>query len=202
MSEVERPGVLDEGWYLMSDLDVERELARWRSPDSELPPSNALPLGIRDALEYRNAGNRPDAQGRSLRLVLQVRDALDLVALERKRLVYEPDFHEAPRWRGPGSRPVNVVPLRGPGTAAAAAGPWWKQPEVAALEAEWQEHQTVAGVRVPEPFRSFVFKTVLSLQAAGKEVTATSIADSVERWVPASDAQRIRTALQDANEGP
>ncbi len=193
-----RGGSLEEGWYLMSDRDLEQELARWRSGGA-LPPSNAAPLGIEEALEYRNAGNLPDGKQRSLRLVLRVNDSSELFTLEEKRLMYEPDYQKAPSWRVDGSRPVNVVPLRGPNAGPAATGPWWERPELAALEAEWQQRGSIGGVRVPEGYRSFVFKTVLSLRAAGREVTATSIADSIQRWVPPEDALRIRTALEDAN---
>ncbi len=193
----DRPDPLDEGWYLMSDRDLELELARWRSGNA--PPSAAMPLGIEEALEYRNAGNVPDDKGRSLRLVLRVNDSSELLRLDAKRLMYEPDYHDAPAWRVDGSRPVNVVPLRGPDAGPPATGPWWERPELAALEAEWRQQGSVAGVRVPEGYRSFVFKTVLSLRAAGKEVTASSIADSVQRWLPPDDALRIRTALEEAN---
>jgi hypothetical protein len=183
----------------MSDADLERELSRWRSPGRGLEPSDALLLDIPGALAYRNAGNLPDARGRTLRLVLRVRDTSELAALESKRLVYEPDFHEEPQWRTTGSRPVNVVPLRDEEGPASEAGPWWEQPELAALETEWQQHGTVGGVRVPSDYRGFGFKTVVSLRTAGKDVTATSIADSVARWVSPDDALRIRAALATAN---
>ena len=53
----------------------------------------------------------PDEDGRSLRIVLHVRDALDVRRLSERRLAFEPDFHEAPTWRREGSKPINVVPL-------------------------------------------------------------------------------------------
>jgi hypothetical protein len=197
--EGKTPWELQEGWYLMSDADLELELARFRSGDRDLPPSNALPLGTQQALLYRNAGNRPDHRGRTLRLVLHVGDASELKSLERQRLLFEPDFHDAPNWRVAGSRLVNIVPLRRPPRAPRPAEPWWEQEEVAALEQEWQESGTVGGVRVPSEYRSFVFKTVLGLRLAGKEITASSIADSVQRWLPPEDALRIRVALEQAN---
>lgn len=191
--------MLEEGWYLMSDADLERELARVRSTGSDLPPSNALPLETEEALEYRNAGNLPDGKGRTLRLVLRIRDASELRTLEVKRLLYEPDFLEAPEWRISGSKAVNVVPLRRQGVGAPEGGAWWEQPEVAMLEDEWRRLGTVGGVQVPAAYRSFVFKTVLSLRAVGKAVTVSSIADSIQRWLPLEDALRIRTALEKAN---
>lgn len=197
--DVGRPVPLEEGWYLMSETDLERELIRRRSPDGQVPSSNALRLATEEALEYRNAGNLPDENERSLRLVLHMRDASELRSLERKRLLYEPDFHQAPEWRVAGSRAVTVVPLRVSDIGAAPAEGWWEQPEVAVLEDEWAQRGTIGGVRVPPDYRGFVFKTVLSLRAAGKDVTASSIADSVQRWLPPDDASRIRSALEDTN---
>ena len=183
----------------MSDADLEQELIRWRTSPRARPPSNAVRLETDEALAYRNAGNLPDDKGRTLRLVLVVEKTSELASLDDKRLMYEPDFHDAPKWRIAGARAVNVVPLRGTITESTAADAWWEEPELAALEEEWQQHGTVAGVAIPAGYRSCVYKTVLSLQAAGKEVTAASIADSIERWVAEQDALRIRAALEEAN---
>ena len=189
---------LEEGWYLMSDAELERELARWRSADAVASAgSGTLHLTVEEALAYRNAGNVPDDAGRSLRLVLHIREASDLASLDQKRLLYEPDFHDAPDWVRDGSRRVNVVPLRLGEVERPTPGAWWEEPELAPLEAEWRKHGTIAGIAVPAAYRSFVFKTVLSLRAAGRGVTADSVADSIQRWVSREDAARIRAALTD-----
>lgn len=180
----------------MSSADLERELKRWREPEAELEPSGAMPLTIEEALEYRNAGNLPDEQGRSLRLVLHVRDAAELSYLQQKRSRFEPDFHDAPDWRRDGSKPVNVVPLRAPEIATEEGSAWWEDPEIAALETKWIGTGTVEGMPVPAEFRSFVYKTVLSLRAAGRAVTADSVADSIARWLPRDQAEQIRSALK------
>lgn len=190
---------LREGWYLMSTSDLERELARFRASDAEVPASNAVPLSISDALAYRAAGNVPDELGRSLRLVLLVEDTEVLAALDDKRLRYEPDYHDAPTWRNKGSRPVNVVPLRSSGVTSATGEAWWEQPELAALEDEWAATGAVAGMKIPAELRGFVYKTVLALRRAGREVGVDAVADSIERWVPPSEADRIRGALHAAN---
>lgn len=193
---------LREGWYLMSPADLEAELLRWRVPSAEAPPSNASPLSVDDALAYRNAGNLPDELGRSLRLVLLLDDRSDLGSVAVRRLRYEPDYHEAPHWRRVGSKPVNVVPLTPPSQERSqhpSPRPWWEQPDVAALEEEWRSTGAVAGINVPAEHRGFVYKTVIALRAAGKEISPTTVADSVARWLPPDDARRLRDALLDAN---
>ena len=191
---------LTEGWYLMSTHDLERELARRRGEDVE--PTNALPLTIEEALAYKAAGNLPDELGRTLRLVLPVASTSDLEELDATRARFEPDLHEAPTWRGPGSKPINVVPLRAHDVAGPRSGPWWEQPDVAALEGEWRATGTVEGVRVPSEYRSFVYKTVLSLKRAQRPVTLDSVLASIARWVPEDDLGRIASALQQANRAP
>jgi hypothetical protein len=194
-------GILEEGWYLMSTADLERELARRRDPDARMAPSGAVRLSVEDALAYRNAGNLPDEYGRTLRLVLKVRDERDLATLDAKRLLYEPDYHDAPEWRREGSKPVNVVPLRDPHVGPAHEGPWWEQPGVAALEAEWREKGTVAGIPVSEAYRGFVHKTVVSLRAAGREVTPRSILDSLARWLPPDEVAKLEEELRGTSSG-
>jgi hypothetical protein len=176
--------VLSEGWYLMSPSSLERELRRVRNPDLDLPPSGAARLTIEEALAYRNAGNLPDGKGRTLRLVLVVQSPDDLASLDRKRLLYEPDFHS-----------VTVVPLRDPHLSSGSPRPWWEEPELAALEREWEERGTVAGMRVPGAYRGFVYKTVLALRSAGVEVTPQAVCDSVARWLDEPDIDRLRKAL-------
>lgn len=188
--------MLEEGWYLMSTVELERALRAWREGDAGLA-TEGLALSIEEALEIRNAGNVPDEQGRSLRLVLVVEDSSDLERLSSTRLIYEPDFHSAPSWRRPGSRPVNVVPLRRPQVPAQPAKPWWQDPSMRDLEEEWQRTGAVSGVRVPASYRGFVYKTVVALKNAGAEITAAAIADSISRWVPPAEAERIRAALED-----
>jgi hypothetical protein len=185
---------MEDGWYLMSTETLERVLARWRAGEEPDVPDDAIALTIEAALRYRDAGNIPDEQGRSLRLVLHTSDD-EVDRLATRRLEFEPDFHGAPTWRGPGSKPVNVVPLRRRTTEAAPGSPWWEQPDVQMLEEEWKETGMVAGITVPEEFRSFVFKTVVSLRSAKLEVTPDSIADSVARWLPPDEAERLREAL-------
>ena len=190
------PGaLLSEGWYLMSLADLERELSRWKNPDSDLSPSGAERLSIEDALAYRDAGNIPDVEGRTLRLVLVVRSLDDLESLNRRRLLYEPDYHSAPEWRREGSARVTVVPLREPHLQSVSPGPWWEDPELAALEHEWETSGTVAGMRVPGAYRGFVYKTVVALRSAGIEVTPQAVCDSVARWLEEPDLRRIREAL-------
>lgn len=189
---------LHEGWWLMSTPGLERELRRRRSPDLGLPPSDTLPLTIPEALAYRNAGNLPDALGRTLRLVLEVGDAEELESLSAKRMEYEPDYHDPPKWRREGSVHVNVVPLRGPEVTGDPRA-WWENPQLAALEAEWGTRGTVAGLRVPGELRGFVYKTVLALEADGRSVSPDTVADSLERWLPQAEVAQIREALREAN---
>jgi hypothetical protein len=183
---------LAEGWYLMSVRDLEVELARHRDPSGAGAASGARPLTIEEALAYRSAGNLPDEDGRSLRLVLFV----DEEPLSEKRLRYEPDFHAAPSWRTDGSKPVNVVPLiTGPRPTATAELPWWEQPDVAPLETEWQHTGAVDGLAIPAGFRSFVFKTIVSLRAAGIDVDARTIVDSVSRWLSPQQVAQLERAF-------
>ena len=181
----------------MSTPDLERELTRWRNPQAEIPPSNALALSVEDALAYRNAGNLPDVLGRTLRLVLVARTLEELRSLGTKRIAYETDFHSAPAWRREGSAPVNVVPLRSP-EVTGDPSPWWESSDVAPLESEWKATGRVAGLTVPAEYRGLVFKTVLSLREAGIAVDADSVADSISRWLPPEQAEYVRGALRDA----
>lgn len=190
---------LDEGWYLMSVAELEGELARRRDPGSGIAPCGAPKLSIEQALAHRNAGNLPDEHGRTLRLVLVV-DGLEPGAIERKRLAYEPDYQEAPRWRRPGSVPINVVPLGTTVAATSSPGAWFEEPSVAALEAQWRATGAVEGVRVPSELRGFVYKTVLALKDAGKQITVDAIAASVARWLTPEDAAAIAAGLADAND--
>jgi len=183
----------------MSTTDLERELARLRHGGAQLPPSNAVRLSVDEALAYRNRGNLPDEHGRTLRLVLRIDDSSDVAALDTKRLRFEPDFHDAPRWRRPGSVRVNVVPLRAPGVdSPKPLDAWWDDADMAALEDEWRTSGTVGGVPVPGEWRGFVFKTVVALRAAGRPVHAEAIADSASRWLAPVDAERLRAALRAA----
>lgn len=188
---------LREGWYLMSVSDLEIELARIRDPRAVRKPSRAVRLSTEEALAYRNAGNVPDEDGRSLRLVLRGPPE----SLATTRLRFEPDFHRAPAWRRTGSKPVNVVPLPEGREAAepATEEAWWEHEDVAALEAEWRRSGTVAGVAVPAAYRSFVFKTAASLRSAGFEVTADSILASVARWLSPDQVAELENALREAN---
>jgi hypothetical protein len=195
----ERAGRLHDGWYLMSISDLERELERWRSPDHKTPPSQALRLTNEAALAYRNAGNVPDELGRTLRLVLVVNDTQQLASIDARRLIFEPDYHDAPTWRREGSIPVNVVVLRSPGVEAVTEGSWWEDPQLEALEREYAERGTAGGVRIPGEYRGFVFRTVLALRSQGREVTPRAISDSVARWLPKEDAARIEAAIAEAN---
>ncbi|MEA2447747.1 MAG: hypothetical protein QOK47_1384 [Actinomycetota bacterium] len=183
----------------MSVPELERVLGLLREPeahDDEAVPGRRL--SIEQALEFRNAGNLPAEEGRTLRLVLSVEEG-DPEALARKRAHFEPDYHSAPAWRRSGSKPVNVVPLGRVAPPKAGSDAWWDEPAVGALEDEWQRSGTMRGVVVPQDLRSFVHKTVLSLEAAGQEVDATSIADSVARWLSPDDAASLRDALFEAN---
>jgi hypothetical protein len=188
---------LAEGWYLMSVRELEQELARSRGQD--VPATASPKLTTEDALRHRDAGNIPDELGRSLRLVLHVRSMADVRELSKRRLEFEPDFHDEPSWRVADSVPVNVVPLRLGSLEPAAGREWWNEPGVAELDAEWAAEGTIGGIRVPESYRSFVYKTVLSLRAAGREVTVESVYASVSRWLSADDADSLRVALEEAN---
>lgn len=182
---------LSEGWYLMSVRDLEVELARQRDPRRIEEGSNAVRVTVQEALAYRGRGNLPDDHGRSLRLVLCV----DGEPLGEKRLRFEPDFHSAPSWRKEGSRPINVVPLRQSAAGEAPEVPWWEQPDVAPLEAEWQQTGSVGGIAIPAGFRSFVLKTIASLRAAEVDVTERSILDSVSRWLSPGQVDELREAF-------
>jgi hypothetical protein len=190
---------LADGWYLMSTRDLERELARRRSPETIAEPSNASRLTVAQALEFRDAGNVPDEFDRTLRLVLRIDDPQDLASLEERRLEFEPDYQDAPSWRRAGSRPINVVPLRRPGIEPVTEGAWWENPELAELEREFAQRGSAEGVRVPGEYRGFIFKTVLSLRSQGREVNPTTIADSIARWLSPEDAARIARELNELN---
>jgi hypothetical protein len=181
----------------MTASELERELARWRGEN--VPSTGAPRLTVESALEFRNSGNLPDADGRTLRLVLHIDDEGGLENLGLRRLEFEPDFHDAPDWRRPGSAPVNVVPLRRAGVKGPRRRAWWEEEDLAALEQQWARSGEVAGLTVPAEYRSFVYKTVLALQGAGRTVTVDSVADSIARWVPEAEAGEIRAALRAAN---
>ena len=187
---------LAEGWYLMSVPDLEIELARARGEDRG--ESNALHLSVEDALAYRNAGNLPDEHGRTLRLVLRIAGEHDLRSLDEKRARYEPDYHDAPDWRRDGSMPVNVVPLRSSVVTGDEVA-WWEDPAVAKLEEEWSRTGAVGGVRIPADYRSFVYKTIISLRLSGREVTVETVSDSIARWLSPEDHARVRAELESAN---
>lgn len=180
----------------MSVADLEVELSRLRGVQDEVRSSNARALTVPEALAYRNAGNVPDELGRTLRLVL----AGPREELSARRLVYEPDFHEAPVWRRAESKPVNVVPLPSPDPPArAGGGAWWDDEALRALEDAWRVTGRVDGVVVPGDLRGLVFKTVIGLRLAGREVTPRSIADSAARWLRPADAELLRAGLYEAN---
>jgi hypothetical protein len=195
---VNAPPRLEEGWYLMSVADLEVELRRLRHPDST-EPSGARRLSQAEALSYRAAGNLPDGRERSLRLVLFVDARSGAPAVDARRRRYEPDYDDAPTWRREGSVPVNVVPLRTSEPEPRAPRAWFEDPEVGALEREWQATGAVGGVRIPAEVRGFVLKTILSLRAAGKVVDIESITGSVSRWLSPEDAQWVRSSLEAAN---
>lgn len=182
---------------MMSVADLEIELARIRDPARVADVSNATPMSVDEALAFRDAGNLPDEHGRTLRLVLRTEGE----GLSEKRSRYEPDYHREPSWRREGSRPVNVVPLTTGDTRPPAEDePWWERSDVAILEREWRATGTVAGLAVPGSYRSFVLKTISSLQRAGVGVTVDTVASSLARWLSADQAREIRRALEEANE--
>ena len=187
--------MLEEGWYLMSVSELERELDRWKRGEEAGPVKR---LSTAEALAYRAAGNIPDGSGRSLRLVLHVMSRSDLAGLDEKRRLWEPDYLDAPGWRRDGSKPVNVVPLR-PADVEGWPRAWWEDDEVAPLEEEWKKDGTVAGVHVPGDLRGFVFKTVIELRAAGRDVTVDTIVASISRWLRPEDLSSFERALRQAN---
>ncbi len=192
---------MEDGWYLMNTSELERVLAEWRRGSEPSVPPGVRQLFVAEAMAYRNAGNLPDEQERSLRLVLHVSDD-DVAHVAQRRLVFEPDFHDAPVWKKPGSRSVNVVPLRTSGADGTrmGSGPWWEEPGLQGLEEEWARTGMVAGLRVPADYRGFVFKTVVALRGAGRDITADSVADSIARWLP-DGAETIRAALKEKEPG-
>ena len=190
---------LVDGWFLMSTADLELELARWRSPKTDVGTPNTRRLTTEQALEFRNAGNLPDEFDRTMRLVLRINDTQDLARLAERRLEFEPDYQDAPTWRREGSRPINVVPLRRSGVAPVSTGPWWEDAELAELEREFGERSTAAGVRVPGEYRGFIFKTILALRSQGRQITPETIADSIARWLPKETAARIARELNELN---
>ena len=183
-----------DGWYLISTDVLMRELARFRAGEELGPSPDIQPLTIQEALAYRDAGNLPDDQGRSLRLVLGVASEDELHSLEARRLAFEPDYLDAPDWRRDGSKPVNVVPLRSR-EVKGVERPWWEDPAVAPLEKEWQETGAVGGMPVPGEFRSFIFKTVLALRAADRDVTPEAVLDGVARWLSPRQVDELRAAF-------
>lgn len=187
--------MLIEGWYLMSVADLEAELANLRDP-SRPPGGTTLALSRSAALAFRDAGNLPDEHGRTLRLVLEV----GAEPLDKRRLRYEPDFHDAPVWRRDGSKPVNVIPLRtAPQARAESEGVWWEQADVADLEREWADTGMVAGLVVPAEYRSFVLKTIASMGSAGLPIDVGSVTGSLSRWLDPDQVAEIRRALLQAN---
>jgi len=190
--------VLEDGWYLMSTPTLESLLARFRNGGQPSEDDDIVALSPEEALAFRDAGNIPDDRGRSLRLVLNVATPEDLRSLEARRALFEPDHHDAPEWRRAGSRPVNVVPLRAP-EVKGEPRPWWEEPRVAELEAEWTRSGNVAGLRIPADYRSFVYKTVIALRDAGRDVTVATITSSLERWLDPPAAAEVRRQLERLN---
>jgi hypothetical protein len=188
-----------EGWYLMATEMVERLLELRRAGSVDAMPPDALHLTIEEALAYRDAGNLPDDHGRTLRLLLLARDRNEVRNLSSKRLHFEPDYHEAPAWRREGSKPVTVVPLREE-MESSGGGPWWEEPELAAMESEWNYGGMIDGLQIPADLRGFVYKTILSLRAARRDVTVQTVSDSLARWLLPEQAAEIRSALERANE--
>jgi hypothetical protein len=189
---------LAEGWYLMSPEMIERLLERRRVGSVDVLPSDAVHLTIEEALAYRDAGNVPDELGRTLRLLLLARDRDEVRNLSTKRLRFEPDYHGAPDWRREDSKPVTVVPLREE-MEPSSGGPWWEEADLAALESEWRTDGSIDGLRIPADLRGFVYKTILSLRAARRDVTVQTVSNSLARWLSPAEAARIRFALEQAN---
>jgi hypothetical protein len=191
-----------DGWYLMTAEEVVREANVWKR-DADAAFSGFRRLSVDDAIAYRDAGNRPDVNGRTLRLVITVDPDAGVESVSARRVEFEPDFHDAPEWRRAGSKPVNVVPLRAreSSLASSEAEAWWNDDKIAPLEAEWERSGTVEGLPVPGEFRGFVYKTVIALRAAGRDITADSVADSVARWLDPLDADRLRRALKGETSG-
>lgn len=177
----------------MNLADLQRELTRFRTGEGP-GGAHVEALTIEEALAYRNAGNIPDERERTLRLVLHAESEQALASLESKRLAFEPDYLDAPEWRRAGSKPVNVVPLRPP-TVKGEGRAWWEDPEMAAVEEEWQRTGEVEGLSIPGAYRGFVFKTILALKRSGKEVTPDSVAGGIARWLDESQVEEIRRAL-------
>lgn len=189
--------ILQEGWYLMSLQDLEAELLRHKDP-GEPGGSTTERLTQERAMAIRERGNIPDAEGRSLRLVLHV----DGEPLASKRLRFEPDLHEAPTWRREGSKPVHIVPLRpesGPEAEPSSEAAWWEQADVAGLESEWRERGRVGGLAIPGAYRSFLLKTIASMTSAGLEISIDSVIGSLSRWLQPDLVAEIRSALVEAN---
>ena len=70
---------------------------------------------------------------------------------------------------------------------------------MAELEAQWQRTGAVSGVNIPGDLRGFLFKTILALRAAGKEISVEALSASVSRWLQPDDVARIGDALRRAN---
>ena len=58
----------------------------------------------------------------------------------------------------------------------------------------------VDGVRIPAQYRSFVYKTIALLRAAGEEVTVATISASIARWVAPDQAEDLRAVLEESND--
>jgi hypothetical protein len=93
---------------------------------------------------------------------------------------------------------VNVVPFRSSVVTGEDVA-WWEDPAVAELEEEWSRTGAVGGVRIPADYRSFVYKTIISLRLSGREVTVQTVSDSIARWLSPEDHARVRDELESAN---
>ena len=191
--------MLQDGWYLMSTASLVRVLEAFRRGDETHDVPDIEPLSIAEALAFRDAGNLPDDQDRTLRLVLRVASEEDLRSLDERRLAFEPDYLDAPEWRREGSKPVNVVPLRA-ADVKGTARPWWDDPAAGALESEWHATGAIDGVVVPGEFRSFIFKSVIALREAGRPVTTASVLGAVARWLNPDQVEELREAFRRAEE--